>query len=234
MGKMIMTTPSLKTEACPACGTPHEFECCEFLPKIVPICDACAAIQAATWESEQRRKAWRNLFLSRCPKGYWDSKPEIVSLMLAPALQWSQAKHHGGLGLIGESNAGKSSAVACRLWTLEKPFLWWSGTEARDAATEAASAEKNREEARRRWHHATTVEVLVIDDISQGKMTEAWSSKLFDLLESRMGAGLPTFWTSQIPLERLRAKIVRQNGGDSAQADAISRRLGQHSLVLEG
>ena len=77
------------------------------------------------------------------------------------------------------------------------------------------------------------VPILVLDEISQGKLTEAWSSRLFDLLETRLGAGLPTLWTSQIPLPEIRAKIVRQNGGDQAQADAISRRLAQHTLVLK-
>jgi hypothetical protein len=72
----------------------------------------------------------------------------------------------------------------------------------------------------------------VLDDVSQALYTPACSSKLFDLLEIRLAAGLPTLWTSQLGLADLRAKIVRQNGGDNEQADAISRRLGQHSLVI--
>jgi hypothetical protein len=56
---------------------------------------------------------------------------------------------------------------------------------------------------------------------------------VFDLLETRLGNKLPVFWTSQIPLADIRAKIIRQNNGDIAQAEAISRRLAQHSLILK-
>jgi DNA replication protein DnaC len=91
---------------------------------------------------------------------------------------------------------------------------------------------KDREGARRRWEHAMTVPVLALDDVSQGKMTESWSSSLFDLLETRLGNRLPTVWSSQITLPEIRDKIICQNGGDTAQAEAISRRLGQHSLIV--
>ncbi|MBK1884696.1 hypothetical protein JIN85_19955, partial [Luteolibacter pohnpeiensis] len=131
-----------------------------------------------------------------------------------------------------KSGIGKSHALASLLRKLEQPFLWWSGTEARDAAIEAATAEKDREGCKRRWQQGSTISILVLDDISQGRMTEAWSAKLFDLLETRMGAKLPTFWSSQIDLPKLREKIVRQNGGDTAQSEAISRRLSQHSMIL--
>jgi DNA replication protein DnaC len=173
------------------------------------------------------------LFLARIPQGYAASRPDKIGDYFRPALGWSAAKKHGGIGLIGEAGAGKSSAIACLLWTLEQPFVWWSGTEARDAAIEAATADKDREGANRRWEHAMRVPLLVVDDISQGKLTESWSSKLFDILETRLGSGLPTLWTSQIPIADIKAKIVRQNGGDVAQAEAITRRMSQHSLVLK-
>lgn len=226
-------TTILKTAQCPKCGTSHEFEPCGILPKIVPLCDACEHRQAESWAVREQRAIWRQLYVARLPKGYVDSDPERVSLWFASALAWKATTHHGGLGLIGKAGAGKSSTMACLLWTLEKPFLWWSGTEARDAAIEAATADKDREGATRRWEHAMRVPILVLDDISQGKLTEAWSSKLFDILETRLGAGLPTFWTSQLTLAEIRAKIIRQNGNDAAQAEAISRRLAQHSLVCK-
>lgn len=226
-------TALVKTGKCPKCGGEVEFEPSQWLPKIVPLCDGCELKQTENWASDQRREIWRRLYVARLPDGYVKSNRYKVERFYQPALAWTPVANHGGLGLIGDAGSGKSSAMACLLWTLETPFLWWSGTEARDAAIEAATADKDREGANRRWEHAMRIPLLVIDDISQGRLTEAWSSKLFDLLETRLGGALPTLWTSQISIAELKAKIIRQNGQDSAQAEAITRRLAQHSLVLK-
>jgi DNA replication protein DnaC len=199
----------------------------------IPPCDDCGEILNETFKISQEREKWNRYFNEHLPNGYRSATPAMVSPHFASALEWRAAIKHGGLGLVGPSGAGKSSAITCLLYRLKLPFLWWSGTEARDAATEAATADRDREGARRRWDLAARIPILVLDDISQGRMTEAWSAKLFDLLETRMGGGLPTLWTSQISLPDLRAKIARQNGGDTEQADAISRRLAQHSLTLK-
>lgn len=229
---MTKSPTKMTTGCCPKCGQHVSYEPCELLPRIVPLCDACEAKQSATWQRNERETAWRKLYRRRLPDGYHGARRDKMPAAFLPALRWQAALHPGGIGLIGISGAGKSHAIACILWQLQRPFIWWSGTEARDAAIEAATADKDREGARRRWEEAMVCPILVLDDISQGRMTEAWSSKLFDALETRMSSGLPTFWTSQIPLSSIRAKIVRQNGGDDAQADAISRRLGQHSEIF--
>lgn len=230
--KLPLNIEIYETGVCPKCQAHLEYEPCSILPNVVPLCDACEAEQSDTWAKQQQQDRWKALYLSKLPKGYLGSKPEKVPSCYARALQWESASNHGGLGLIGVSGEGKSSAMACALWKLEKSFLWWSGTEARDAAIQAATADRDREGANRRWEHAMRVPVLVLDDVSQGKLTEAWSSKLFDILETRLSNGLPTFWTCQISIAELKEKIIRQNSGDVAQAEAITRRLSQHSLVL--
>lgn len=202
------------------------------MPLVVPLCDRCGDDQAATWEVLQREAAWTRLYDSRMPDGYRLATADRIPPHYAPALSWRSRNHRGGIGIVGAAGAGKSCSLACLLRTLRLPFFWWSGTEARDAAIEAATADRDREGARRRWERAMTVPILVLDDITQGKFTESWSSSIFDLLETRMSGSLPTFWTSQIDLGEIRKKIMRQNGGDAAQADAISRRLAQHSLIL--
>ncbi len=222
----------MKTGTCPGCGANVEFEPCTFLPRVVPLCDACEAKQTARVAAEKREGAWKRLYRARLPEGYQFAKLGEIRPPFGAILGWNPETHPGGAGLIGEAGTGKSCALACLLWKRRTTFLWWSGTEARDAATEAATADKDREGAMRRWEAAMRVQILVLDDISQGRMTEAWSARLFDLLETRLAARLPTLWTSQIPLDRIRSKIARQNGHDEAQAAAISRRLGQHSLVI--
>ena len=204
------------------------------LPDSVPLCDECEAHQAVTWHLKQKREAWQRRFAAGVPDGYQTATPDevIARKHYVRALEWQASDHHGGLGLVGPSDAGKSCAIACRLRTLEKPFLWWASTQAREAASKAATAQHDREGARRQWELAERIQILVLDDVSQATFTTAWSSRLFDLLESRLANGLPTLWTSQLAPENLRAKIARQNGGDEEQADAISRRLCKHSLVI--
>jgi hypothetical protein len=223
-----------KTAPCPHCKTLHAFEVCDMLSAYIPLCDDCGEIQAATWHLNEKRQAWQRRFDAGVPDEYRAATPEevIARRHYIAALTWKASDHRGGLGLVGTSGAGKSCAIACRIRTLEEPFLWWSGTEARKKSTEAATAEHDRAGALRQWEVSGKIPILVLDDVSQAIFTPAWSSKLFDLLEIRLAAGLPTLWTSQLGLADLRAKIVRQNGGDNEQADAISRRLGQHSLVI--
>ena len=236
MGKMNPTMIDLTTKpvkgACPKCGACVEFDESPILRGIVPLCDDCGDEQERTWKEKQREQSWRRYFRMRLPDGYHGARRDEVPLFFHTIFQWTSVDNKGGIGLIGKSGVGKSHAIASLLRKLERPFLWWSGTEARDAAIDAATADKDREGCKRRWEQGMTIPILVLDDISQGRMTEAWSSKLFDLLETRMSGNLPTFWTSQIDLPALRQKIVRQNGGDDAQSQAISRRLSQHSMIL--
>lgn len=231
-------TTEIQTGLCPECRKAVEWEPAilmgvDLFKGITPLCDDCGEARKAREDQEATRNAWSALWASRMPDGYRAASTSRVPRIFQPALSWSNSGHPGGLGLVAESGAGKSCTVACLIDRLRMPFLWWSGTQAREIADEAARAERDREGASGRWLHGTKVPILVIDDISQGKMTEAWASKLWHLLETRRNRSLPTMWTSQMSLQELRAKIAAQNGGDSDQADAISRRLGQQSLIIK-
>lgn len=218
---------------CPGCGQDHAYPAWIKVWRMVPLCDPCGKRQEQIWKEKRQPTSWEVRYRRMLPDGYLKSETAKVPPCYARALDWTAEAHRGGLGLVGPSDAGKSSAMACLMWKLEKEFLWLSGTVAREVATQSAMMDHpGHAEACKRWQKAMTVPILVLDDVSQGLMSAAWSARLFDLLETRMNHGLPTLWTSQIPLEELRAKIARQNGGDTAQADAISRRLGQHSAML--
>jgi hypothetical protein len=227
-----MNMENMKTGPCPKCGTEVEFEPCIIMPRIIPVCDDCDEHQQAMIAKDKTEGAFARIITSRMPLGYQAATVDRINTLYRPALAWDPVKHPGGIGLIGLSGLGKSSAMACVMRERRKLFLWWSGTEARDAAIEASTADRDREGAKARWEAGMREAALVLDDVPQGKMTEAWSAKLFDLLETRISAKLPVFWTSQISLHDLRDKIHRQNGGDDAQAAAIVRRLSQHSLVI--
>ena len=197
------------------------------------LCPACDAAYQRQQAAEKAQREWEHMLAKRLPDDYHRATVPNVPPCYARALTWDDRHARGGIGLIGQCGSGKSCALACLVILRHQPFLWWSGTEARDAAIDAQIADREaRVEARGKWEHAMKVPLLVLDDISQGKMTEGWSSSLFDLLETRLSRSRAVLWTSQIGMPQLRTKIARQNGGDNEQADAITRRLSQHSLVL--
>lgn len=200
-------------------------------------CPACDAIEE---EADRRRRAeeeakraeerWQWHLAENLPLIYQRAEDNKVTPTLAAIFDWSPDTAPGGIALIGQAGSGKSSAAACLVKRLRGPFVWWSGTEARQAAIEAATDRDNK--AKGAWEAGFKIGLLVIDDLSQAKFTEAWSSALFGLLEHRLSRLKPTVWTSQLGEAALYQKIAAQNGGDTAQADAIARRLFQHSLVI--
>ncbi|RYD46402.1 MAG: hypothetical protein EOP85_07510 [Verrucomicrobiaceae bacterium] len=220
---------------CPECGKIHEFDTWMLVYKKIPLCDPCEEIRNENERKRRAPKTWDDKFGKRMPLDYQRAETGRIAHCYTAALDWTAEAYRGGVGLIGPSGLGKSCAMACLLRKLETDFIWWSGTEAREVATlSALSSHSAHEESYRKWQKALTTPILMLDDVSQGRMTEAWSSKLFDLMEMRKSRCLPTFWTSQLTLPELREKMARQNGNDTAQAEATSRRLAQHSLVLLG
>ena len=225
-----MTTT--KTADCPVCGKFITFEVCELLPTVIPAHDWCADAKRAELNAARDAENWQAT-LNRMPDAYRAAKVANINSEFSPIMEWNpEISHPGGVGLVAKSGKGKSCALACLVARRRQSFLWWSGTEARDAHLEANTADKDRDGARRRWNHGAVVPVLVLDDISQGKMTETWSAALFDLLEDRSSRNLPTLWTCQIGLTAFRQKIVRQNGGDNEQAQAITQRLARNTLII--
>ncbi len=229
-------TPSLtRSNTCPVCGLTTDVPRLylwgrERFANVAVMCDDCHAEATRQKAEFHAAQAWQRMLVARLPDRYMNAKSADIPAALMPAYRW-QGEPSGGIGLIGCANAGKSSALSCLIMRLRWPFLWWSGTEARQAAVDAATSDKDRKGARERWEHGMTIPLLVLDDISQAKFTESWASSLFDLLETRLASNRATLWTSQLNIFNLRNKIAKQSEDDE-QAGAISRRLEQHSLVI--
>jgi DNA replication protein DnaC len=223
---MILTEPRLLTNPCPHCNQPVEYYAAPDLPGIVPLCEACGEIHERNWNAEQMRQRWLRMLKARMPEDYRSAVPSLIPAELAGVMEWNRFKNPKGLGVIGKSGKGKSCAVACLVAWLKMTFRWWSGTQAREVYTAASKSDDATQGPARQWADAmASLPLLVLDDISQTKFTESWSSALYSLLESRANSHLPTLWTMQITGAELRAKIIRDNGGDAAQASAIIGRL---------
>jgi DNA replication protein DnaC len=197
-------------------------------------CVPCSAKNEMEEAHQRSEVQWQQTLKARMPTEYLRAKQFLIRSGFDTILRWRQDDYRGGLGLVGKSDAGKSMAVACLLMELRRPFLWWSGTEARQACQDAAKADlRDRGGLRELWEHGMTTTLLVLDDLGQASFTAAWSSGLFDLLETRTNRHRATFWTSQLDPHKLCEKITAQNGGDKHQAEAICRRLTQHSFVID-
>lgn len=227
-----MNATPTRPAPCPQCGKTWPRPVAiyggrEMLAAVPVLCRECSREATAQAAADT---AWRKHW-QRMPADYRraDANHPDFTAALA-ALEWDRARHPGGVGIVGPAGTGKSMALACLLRRLRLPFRWESGTSARQAHLDAATGERADGSAEQ-WRALHTCAALAIDDLSQWHFTESGGSALFGLLEARRSARLPTFWTCQKALPDLRALIFSRTK-DSDQADAISRRLGQASLII--
>ena len=192
------------------------------------LCDPCDAkreSQAAI--AQGPAQVWK-----RClPEKYHAAQREHVDARLMPALAWDAGTAPSGLGITGPVGLGKTMTMALALLGLGR-FRWVTGTALREVAITAASGDGGeRLEARRLWERYLEAPILAIDDLDKAKFSEAWASKLFELLESRTSRCRPVFWTANHGPGQLAARITKQSD-DAFAGEAIERRLAQHSTVI--
>jgi DNA replication protein DnaC len=72
-----------------------------------------------------------------------------------------------------------------------------------------------------------SAEVLLLDDLGKGRMTDRAESELYDLLEYRTSRRLPTIWTSNSDAEGLHGMFSQD------RATAILRRLKEFSQIVK-
>jgi DNA replication protein DnaC len=70
------------------------------------------------------------------------------------------------------------------------------------------------------------VQILLIDDIGKGKMTDRAEMELFDLLETRTSHKLPTIWTANAKGDDLLRMMSEDRG------EPIIRRLSEFSEIV--
>lgn len=219
------------TATCPNCGHSYAYAASEMADRLMvalrirALCEACSRLES---ETDPFEGYWR-----RTIGDYGSADPARVPPALRPALHWRPAgEERCGIGITGAPGDGKSMALALVAKNLRRSFRWISGTRARDIATDAATAEGGeRDAARRALVNFFEIPVLVLDDIDKARFTDAWASKLFEILEQRNRRGLVTLWTSNNNPDAL-AKKIGDGCKDYHTGKAIERRLCQFSLIL--
>lgn len=138
-----------------------------------------------------------------------------------------------GLGLYGRPGTGKTCAAAVIAQRCNLRIVWVTGMQLRELATAAASADdrEERNAAKQRLEFLTRIPLLVIDDISMVKMSEAFAPRLCDLLEQRRNNAKPVIWTANFGPGQLAQHFAK--GCEEQLADSIERRLCQGFNLIQ-
>lgn len=195
-------------------------------------CDPCTDKALTNYNEEvyiNAKKGSRKRFEQMIPPIYLDTLPERLSRLLT---QHSEMWEYNpmGIGFIGQSGKGKTRASVLLLERMHddgKTTFYISATDlALNSANQFADNPTTKDIARSILTMCRTAQVLVIDDLGKGRMTDRAESELYDLLEYRTSRKVPTIWTSNSDAEGLHRMFSHD------RATAIIRRLKEFSTIV--
>jgi DNA replication protein DnaC len=235
LGKRILIMTTQKA-TCTDCSQSFTFEPITYGNKTLfapTKCDPCTE-KAITSHTEEvyinAKKASRNRFRQMIPPIYLDTRPERLSRLLT---QYSEMWEYNpmGIGFVGMSGKGKTRAAVLLLERMHekgKTTFFISATDLTlNAANQFADNPTTKDIAKSILTMTKSAEVLVLDDLGKGRMTDRAESELYDLLEYRTSRKFPTIWTSNSDSRGLHAMFSQD------RADAIIRRLVEFSTIVK-
>lgn len=227
---------TIKQTTCEVCNCEFSFEPIVWGNKSLfqpTQCDPCA-LKALADQSERvyinAKKASRNRFRQMIPPIYLDTLPERLSRLLT---QHSEMWDYNpmGIGFVGMSGKGKTRAAVLLLERLHdegKTTFFISATDlALNSANQFADSPATKDIAKSILTMCRSAQVLVLDDLGKGRMTDRAESELYDLLEYRTSRKFPTIWTSNSTAAGLHPMFSQD------RADAIIRRLVEFSTIVK-
>jgi DNA replication protein DnaC len=196
------------------------------------FCPAC--LDKRVEESERNRdsevlEGRRNAFWAEVPRLYSDTeKVRLHGNLIAAIDRWEYSPK--GLGMIGESGAGKTRAAVEILFKehdMGKTVCFMKATK----LTQHAQDKFNNDDAVRhtaeiRLRKAYTAKLLLLDDLGKGRLPASAEELLYDLIDERSERGLPIIWTSNANGKELNAMLSADRG------QAILRRLVDFSTIV--
>lgn len=225
----------MKTTTCTTCTQPFSYdpvflEDREIFEQVTcPSCIAVAGMAEKERAAAERHAKMDERWARICPPQYDDTDTARLPRPYQIIIQsWKFGCK--GLGLQGAAGKGKTRTAFC---ILKKQHFMGRKCAAISAKRlgklaldmfDSSSAVKAA--ARNTIARCQGAEILLLDDLGKGRMTERPEEELYDLLEYRTSHRLPTFWTSEHAGEMLRASLSDERG------PAIMRRLDQFSEIL--
>jgi DNA replication protein DnaC len=225
-----------KQATCTDCSKPFTYEPLTWGKRTLftpTKCDPCTEKAIEDQRQEvyiNAKKASLARFKQMIPPIYLDTIPErITDLLRIPAEMWEF--NPMGMGMIGTSGKGKTRASVLLLERMHdegRTTFFISATDlALNSANQFADNPATKEIAKSILTMCRSAEVLVLDDLGKGRMTDRSESELYDLLEYRTSRKLPTIWTSNSDARGLIAMFSKDRG------DAIIRRLAEFSTIVK-
>jgi DNA replication protein DnaC len=195
-------------------------------------CDPCTEKALSNYNETvyiNAKKGSRKRFEQMIPPIYLDTLPERLSRLLT---QHSEMWEYNpmGIGFIGNSGKGKTRAAVLLLERMHddgKTTFFISATDlALNSANQFADNPTTKDIARSILTMCRSAQVLVLDDLGKGRMTDRAEAELYDLLEYRTSRRFPTIWTSNSDARGLISMFSKD------RADAIIRRLAEFSTIV--
>lgn len=226
------------TKVC-KCGATFEFEPMYLFGKEMftrTTCDPCMERdyqeRAAADErdrSERKARALAAKWDEICPALYQNTDPlRIPSKFNSAASGWMYGAK--GMGFVGEAGKCKTRVA----FQLLKRFHFGGKSCAAVSSTRLAmlasdqfsNDEDVKSYARSDMRDFRRADLLLIDDLGKGKMSDRAEMELFDILEVRTSNTLPTIWTANASAKELRAMMSGDRGAP------ILRRLAEFSEIV--
>jgi DNA replication protein DnaC len=211
-------------------------------PSCAPIVEGREEKERIAREDEQLRQAKEDAakaaWLATVPPLYRETDtahPDYPQAIHLKAIEWQKARQSGEgtpslfLGLIGQSGRCKtrvvSQVIRQMIWKGHR-CQWVNATEFQRLVQNQWSND-NGAKVRARLETFRACDVLTLDDLGKGRLTDTVAGVLYDLVEERTAQGRATLWTSNASLDDLIQMLPLDSGGP------IVRRLHEFSTIIQ-
>jgi DNA replication protein DnaC len=224
-----MTT---ETKTCLECRKVFTFEALELNGRRLfepDYCDPCAEVlsQQQTKQEESRAlEASRNRFWDSIPPIYRETDlKRITANLRAFVTMWNGES----AGIIGPSGEGKTRTAVLlleRIYSRRSTMFLSASNFGKIVASQWRESASMRDAAEAIISKAYHADVLLLDDVGKGRMTDRAEAELHDLLEHRTSWKKTTLWTANSNARALHAMFTAD------RADAILRRLTDNATII--
>lgn len=222
-----------KKTICESCGGEFEHEVFFWEGKEIMSpkrCQPCCDREDAEKNAQEQRMRIEEEFFKVCPARYRDTDPaRLPDYMRKLAARWEFGPD--GIGMIGNPKQFKTRTaflILKRMIEEGRTVGAITSTKFSELSVDQFDTEsENRIVAKNHLRGLRDVDVLLLDDLGKGKITERGEVELYALLEERTSWLRPTIWTCNSPLRELFANATEDRSG------AIIRRLNEFSQIVE-